>query len=66
MIHPANARPTPRDTKEALLNEILSLSEITNQQVADAQQLVRLARNEPLKLASHTITAQRSPRTPQR
>jgi hypothetical protein len=56
----------PRHAKEALLNEILSLGEITNQQVADTQQPVRLARDEPLKLASHTITAQQSPHTLQR
>jgi hypothetical protein len=62
MIHRAHSRPTPRDTKEALLKEILGLREITDQEIADAQQLVPVASNESLKLASHTITAQRSQR----
>jgi hypothetical protein len=48
----------PRHTKEALLNEILSLGKITNQQVGDTQQPVCLVRSEPLKLVSHAITAQ--------
>jgi hypothetical protein len=60
MIHHAHSRPTPRDTKEALLKKILRLREITDQQIADAQQLVRVAGNKPLKLASHAITTQRS------
>lgn len=53
LLHFPHPRPSPRDAQQRLLHEVLSFSQVPHDQITRAQQTVRAAIHEALKLNPH-------------